>query len=162
MLRRTLVPGFHTFDFETGAVAAIAEPEVGRADLCFNDCKVDRQGRLIGVSMHTGNTEPVGGLYGLDTDLSCARLDGGYICSNGPCWSPDGDTLYVSDSYADAIFAYDYDAATGDVTNSPHLPFELWVGRFDEQEQPVGGSGLNVPSTLQSNRTHADREAEKP
>ena len=32
------------------------------------------------------------------------RLDNGYICSNGPCWSPDGGTLYVSDSNADAIF----------------------------------------------------------
>jgi sugar lactone lactonase YvrE len=109
--------GFHTFDFETGTATAIAEPEAGRADLCFNDCKVDRQGRLIAVSMHTGLTEPIAGLYRLDTDLTCIRLDGGFICANGPCWSPDGGTLYVSDSNADAIFAYDYDAATGAVTN---------------------------------------------
>ena len=109
--------GFHTFDFETGTATAIAEPEAGRADLCFNDCKVDRQGRLIAVSMHTGLTEPIAGLYRLDTDLTCTRLDGGFICSNGPCWSPDGGTLYVSDSNADAIFAYDYDPATGAATN---------------------------------------------
>ena len=109
--------GFHTFDFETGTATVIAEPEAGRADLCFNDCKVDRQGRLIAVSMHTGLTEPIAGLYRLDTDLTCTRLDGGFICSNGPCWSPDGGTLYVSDSNADAIFAYDYDPATGAATN---------------------------------------------
>ena len=109
--------GFHAFDFETGAASAIAEPEAGRDELCFNDGKVDRQGRFIAGSMHSGASEPVGALYRLDAELGCTRLDGGYICSNGPCWSPDGGTLYVSDSYADAIFAYDYDTATGDATN---------------------------------------------
>ncbi len=109
--------GFHAFDFETGATTAIAEPEAGQDELCFNDCKVDRQGRLIAVSMHTGSSDPVAGLYRLDTDLTCTRLDGELICPNGPCWSPDGGTLYLSDSYGDAILAYDYDAATGDVAN---------------------------------------------
>jgi sugar lactone lactonase YvrE len=109
--------GFHTFDFETDAATAIAEPEAGRADLCFNDGKVDRQGRFVAGSMHTGMTEPVGALYRLDTDLTCTKLDGGYICSNGPCWSPDGGTLYVSDSNAEAIFTYDYATATGAATN---------------------------------------------
>ncbi len=109
--------GFNTFDFETGAMTVIAEPEAGRDDLCFNDCKVDRQGRLIAASMHTGYTDPVAGLYRLDTDLVCTKLDGDLICPNGPCWSLDNQTLYVSDSYADVILAYDYDVQTGDATN---------------------------------------------
>jgi L-arabinonolactonase len=109
--------GFHTFDFETCKTTIIAEPEAGQDELCFNDCKVDRQGRLISVSMHTGSTDPVAGMYRIDTDLSCTKLDGGLICPNGPCWSPDGRTLYLSDSYADEILAYDYDVATGDVSN---------------------------------------------
>ncbi len=109
--------GFHAFDFETGEVTAIAEPETGRADRCFNDGKVDRQGRFVAGSMHREETEPVGALYRLDTDLACTKLDDGFICSNGPCWSPDGGTLYVSDSNAEVIFAYDYDAATGAAAN---------------------------------------------
>jgi len=109
--------GFHSFDFETGKTTVITEPEAGQDELCFNDCKVDRQGRLIAVSMHTGSSEPVAGIYRLDTDLGYTRLDGGMICPNGPCWSPDGGTLYVSDSYGEAIFAYDYDTSTGDATN---------------------------------------------
>jgi sugar lactone lactonase YvrE len=127
--------GFHAFDFETGATTAIAEPEAGRDDLCFNDCKVDRQGRLIAVSMHTGSSEPVAGLYRLDTDLTCTKLDGGFICPNGPCWSPNGGTLYVSDSYGDAIFAYDYDAATGAATNRRSFLSTAGSGGF-----PDGGT----------------------
>jgi len=109
--------GFHSFDFNTGKTSVIVEPEAGRDELCFNDCKVDRQGRLVAVSMHTGSSEPVGGVYRLDGDLACTRLDSGMICPNGPCWSPDGGTLYVSDSYGDAIFAYDYDVSTGAASN---------------------------------------------
>jgi L-arabinonolactonase len=109
--------GFHSFDFTTGLTTVISEPEAGDDALCFNDCKVDRQGRLIAVSMHTGSSDAVGAIYRLDSNLVSTRLDGGFICPNGPCWSPDGNTLYVSDSYGDAIFAYDYDSSTGDVDN---------------------------------------------
>lgn len=127
--------GFHAFDFETGAATAITEPEAGRDDLCFNDGKVDRQGRFIAGSMHTGASEPVGALYRLDADLTCTRLDGGYICSNGPCWSPDGGTFYVSDSNADAIFAYDYDTATGTATKRRTFHSTVDSGGF-----PDGGT----------------------
>ncbi|MFP6745697.1 MAG: SMP-30/gluconolactonase/LRE family protein [Alphaproteobacteria bacterium] len=109
--------GYHAFDFETGVATPIVEPEAGRDDLCFNDGKVDRQGRFVVGSMHTGASEPLGALYRLDADLGCSSVDGDYICSNGPCWSPDGATLYVTDTYAEAIFAYDYDTATGAVDN---------------------------------------------
>ncbi len=109
--------GFHSFDFETGETSVIAEPEAGQDEVCFNDCKVDRRGRLIAGSMHTGSSEPVAAIYRLDPDLSCTRLDGGMICPNGPCWSPDNGTLYVSDSYGEAIFAYDYDVSSGGISN---------------------------------------------
>ncbi len=109
--------GFHTFDFDTGETSVIAEPEAGQDELCFNDCKVDRQGRLIAVSMHTGSTDPVASVYRVDADLSCSKLDTGLICPNGPCWSLDNKTLYVSDSYGDAIYAYDYDPGNGNATN---------------------------------------------
>jgi L-arabinonolactonase len=108
--------GFHSLDFETGKTTIITEPEAGQNELCFNDCKVDRQGRLIAASMHTGSSDPIGSLYRLDSNLDCIMLDGGFICANGPCWSPDGGTLYLSDSYGDAIFAYDYDILTGNAS----------------------------------------------
>jgi len=127
--------GFHSFDFNTGKTSVIVEPEAGREELCFNDCKVDRQGRLIGVSMHTGSSDPVGGIYRLDSDLSCTRLDGGMICPNGPCWSPGGSTFYVSDSYANAIFAYDYDVSSGEISNR-----RTFLSTTDSGGYPDGGT----------------------
>ncbi len=109
--------GFHSFDFDTETVTPIAEPEAGEDTLSFNDCKVDRQGRLIAGSMHRDCKEAAGGLYRLDHDLTCTRLDTDYICANGPCWSPDNSILYVADSYAGEIHAYDYDFATGNAHN---------------------------------------------
>jgi len=127
--------GFHSFDFESGETTIITEPVAGQDDLCFNDCKVDRQGRLIAGSMHTGSSKPVAAIYRLDPDLACTRLDGDMICPNGPCWSPDGDRLYVSDSYADAIYAYDYDISTGDVSNR-----RTFLSTADSGGYPDGGT----------------------
>lgn len=58
-----------------------------------------------------------GALYRLDPDMTVHQLDRGIICSNGPCWSPDGRTLYFNDTWSGEIWAYDYDTATGGVSN---------------------------------------------
>ena len=63
--------------------------------------------------MDTLEEQPSARLYRLDTDLSLHVLDEGIICSNGPCWSPDGTTLYFSDTWSGEIRVYDYDTATG-------------------------------------------------
>lgn len=109
--------GFHSLDFETGAAVALAEPEAANEETGFNDCKVDRQGRLVGGSLHTGASEPRGSVYRLDADHTCTKIDSGLIESNGPCFSPDGRTFYIADSYAEVIYAYDYDPGTGDASN---------------------------------------------
>jgi sugar lactone lactonase YvrE len=127
--------GLHSFDFTSGETRVIAEPESGRDELCFNDCKVDRRGRLIAVSMHTGSSKPVGSVYRLDPDLACTRLAGGLICPNGPCWSLDDSTLYLSDSYGEAIFAYDYDISSGDTGNR-----RVFLSTADSGGYPDGGT----------------------
>ena len=122
--------GFHAFDFATGVATAIAEPEAGQDELCFNDAKVDRQGRFIAGSMHTGVSEPVGALYRLDTDLACTRLDGGYICSNGPCWSPRRRhplRLRLQRRHDLRLRLRHRD---GRCHQPPHLPFDRRVGRL--------------------------------
>jgi sugar lactone lactonase YvrE len=60
---------------------------------------------------------PNANLYRLDPDLSVHRIDTGIIVSNGPCWSPDGRTLYFTDTWSGEIRAYDYDTETGAVSN---------------------------------------------
>jgi len=107
--------GFHFFDFASGETTRINETQPGVLRARMNDGKVDRQGRFIAGSMDFHETEPVGKLFRLDPDLTLHTLDSGIICSNGPCWSPDGATLYFADSNAFVIWAYDYDITNGNV-----------------------------------------------
>jgi sugar lactone lactonase YvrE len=65
--------------------------------------------------MDNAIVEPVGALYSLSTDCAITKLDSGIVCSNGPCWSPDGKTLYFTDSMRGHIFAYDYNTDDGTV-----------------------------------------------
>lgn len=109
--------GFHAFDFETVACQAIAEPEADLANCRFNDGKVDRQGRFVAGSLDKDFADDICGLYRLDGDHSVEHIAGGISCANGPCWSPDGGTFYFVHGGDDTIQAYDYDQATGRLSN---------------------------------------------
>lgn len=67
--------------------------------------------------MDTQELGPNGALYRLDPDLSLHKLEGNITVSNGPCWSPDGNTFYFSDTWSGEIWAYDYDQNTGSISN---------------------------------------------
>jgi sugar lactone lactonase YvrE len=109
--------GFHLFDFSTGKATAIIDPEAGESRTRFNDGKVDARGRFVAGTLDAQLGKPIGSLYSLDANLKCTKLDRAICCSNGPCWSPDNRTFYFSDSVIRTIFAYDYDLATGGVSN---------------------------------------------
>jgi sugar lactone lactonase YvrE len=111
----SLKSGFHFLDFETGGVTRINETQPGELRSRLNDGKVDRRGRFLAGSMDFEERDPVGVLFRLDPDLTLSRLDTGIICSNGPCWSPDGQTLYFADSAKRVIYAYGYDMERGEV-----------------------------------------------
>lgn len=116
----TMASGFHFFDPETGAFEPIADPEAHLPDTRFNDGKPDRQGRFWSGTMFEAPGRPiefVGALYRLDPDLSVHRMIEGIGCSNGLAWSPDSAVMYFSDSHAGAVWAYDFDPATGGIEN---------------------------------------------
>ncbi len=113
----SLKSGFHFLDFETGAVRRIVDPDPGKPRLRMNDGKVDRAGRFVAGYMDEEESDPLASLFRLDSDLTVAKLDQDIVCSNGPCWSPDGATFYFADSFAKVIYAYDYDLASGNVAN---------------------------------------------
>lgn len=124
--------GFHLFDFDTGARTPIADPEAHEPRTRFNDGKVDRRGRFIAGSVGQSFDEQVAGLYALDPDRSVRRLDEGYVCVNGPCWSPDGSTFYVADTGKAVIYAFDYDLDTGATANKRiHIDTRLHDGHPD-------------------------------
>lgn len=112
-----LADGFHRLDLRTGELDLLARSEPDRPGNALNDGKVDPRGRFLCGSMDLGEEKPAGTLWRLDPDLSVTRIEDAVICSNGPCWSPDGRTFYFADSFRGRIWAYDYDLGTGTVAN---------------------------------------------
>jgi len=113
-------------DLETGEAEPIFDLEAGPG-WSFNDGKVDRQGRFVTGTVDRGLLEtsardlvdtltPPSKLYRVDPDLQVHLLAGGIGISNGPCFSPDGSTLYWNDSWARRTYAYDYDTSTGEAS----------------------------------------------
>ncbi len=104
-------------------LAAVAHARPG---MRFNDGRCDRQGRFIAGTMlqDMGAAARVGRVYrfgpqeaaqGALADLALGEL----IVPNGIAFSPDGRTMYLSDSHPEvqAIWAFDYDTDTGTPRN---------------------------------------------
>ncbi len=119
--------GFHRFAFETGTWRPLARLALDGEDRRFNDGKVDRQGRFVAGTMCADLTTPGAALYRLDEQGTVTVVDEGIVCSNGPCWSPDGTTLYFADSPRRTIYAYDYDPDSGAAGNKrPFVTTDRW------------------------------------
>ena len=128
--------GIYTFDPETGARQALHQPEADLPGNRFNDATTDPAGRLWAGTMHdAGKPRKVQGqFYRLDTDLTLSRHFDTAEVTNGLAFSPDGTTMYFSDTAANVrtIFAADYDIATGTPTNiRPFFDTRDLAGRPD-------------------------------
>jgi L-arabinonolactonase len=109
--------GFYFFDFGSGNAAPVANALVAKPGTNFNDGKTDARGRFIAGTMDAKFANPIGSIFSLDTSLKCNVLEPAIGCTNGPCFSPDNRTFYCSDSISRTISAYDYDLASGTVSN---------------------------------------------
>ena len=109
--------GFYFFDFDSGIATPVPNTNVGKPGTVFNDGKTDLRGRFIAGTVDPSFAKPLGTVHSLDASTKCSQLDSGFICTNGPCFSPDNRTFYCSDSFSHTIFAYDYDLDSGKVAN---------------------------------------------
>jgi sugar lactone lactonase YvrE len=108
-------PGF-LFADESGAVRELAQPEAGRDDVRMNDGACDPQGRFWAGTVAHDESPGAGVLYRLELDGTCTTVLTGLTISNGISWSPDGTTMYLSDSGVARIDAFDFDGASGDLS----------------------------------------------
>lgn len=99
--------GLCLFDPKTAEIKPFADPNEGRPAILFNDSKLDRFGRLWVGTCDQTETEPRGILYCVTPEGKSSVGDSGYTVCNGPAFSPDGETLYFSDSLGHRIMAYD-------------------------------------------------------
>jgi sugar lactone lactonase YvrE len=100
----------------------LAEVAHARPGMRFNDGRCDRQGRFWAgtMLMDMGAGARVGRLYRHDKNGQHPSLQlEDLIVPNGLAFSPDGRTMYLSDSHptVQTIWAFDYDTATGTPTN---------------------------------------------
>jgi L-arabinonolactonase len=114
----TLRKNFAFFDPSTGVVERLDLVENDHPENRFNDGKVDRQGRYWAGSMnevHIG--QPDGGLYRFDQPGAVSKWISNVTISNGTGWSPDGKTMYYTDTLRHVITAYDFDTVRGEPAN---------------------------------------------
>jgi xylono-1,5-lactonase len=102
--------GIAEVELSSGRLQILFNPEDDLPDNRFNDGKVDRQGRFWAGTMDDRERGSEGTLYRIDPDLSCTAVDTGYGITNGPAFSPDGRTMYHSDSLRKVTYAFDLDA----------------------------------------------------
>lgn len=109
--------GITAIDTATMQRSPIVNPIAGKPRATFNDAKCDRQGRLWAGTTDREETDAIGELYRVDADGTAHRIADGFICSNGPSFSPDGRVVYHTRSHDRTIVAYDVDPDTGAASN---------------------------------------------
>jgi sugar lactone lactonase YvrE len=92
-----------------------ANPEDTQASR-FNDGRVDGAGRFLAGTLDEAKAGARAALYRYDR-RGLVRLTDGLITSNGLAFSPDGRTLYHSDTPRFTVYRYDYDASSGAAEN---------------------------------------------
>lgn len=108
---------------DDGSTAAgrLAAPDALGPGMRFNDGRCDRQGRFWSgtMFMDMAAARAIGQLYRYDGahGLS-APVVSELLTQNGLAWSPDGRTMYLSDSHPHSrtVWAFDYDTDSG----TPH------------------------------------------
>ncbi len=110
--------GIYHLDESTEALKKLADPEPDAPENRFNDGKCDPAGRFWAGTLFLPETEPErGNLYRLEADLSVSLQVPKVSISNGLAWSPDEKTMYFIDSPTRQCVAFDYDKASGAISN---------------------------------------------
>lgn len=136
------------FDPAGGGFEQVARLRDDGAGIRANDGKCDRQGRFWLGTMDEGQRAQRGWLYRLDRGVLSAVL-GGLDVPNSLCWSPDGRTMYFTDTPKRAIWAFPYDPASGALG-------ERRVFATAEAESPDGAT-VDAEGYVWSARYHGGR-----
>jgi sugar lactone lactonase YvrE len=101
-----------------GATRLAAPPaEELTPEMRFNDGRCDRQGRFWAGTMFRdmAAARPDGHLYRYDGQGLSSAVVSDLVTQNGVAFSPDGRTMYLSDSHPTRrmVWAFDYDIADG-------------------------------------------------
>ncbi|NQZ70500.1 MAG: SMP-30/gluconolactonase/LRE family protein [Lentisphaeria bacterium] len=105
---------FARLDLETGEITELAIVEEGSGTR-FNDGKCGPDGRFYCGTMPYD--EGVGNFYSIDAEHNVQQHFGDVRCSNGLVWTKDCTKFYYIDTWLERIDAFDYDLASGTLSN---------------------------------------------
>ncbi|MEO8758863.1 MAG: SMP-30/gluconolactonase/LRE family protein [Devosia sp.] len=126
--------GISSFDYATGTLSHVLDPEPQQPYNRSNDGGTDARGRFWFGTMQN-NIQPngagidlvgsAGTLYRLDSDMTLTPFETGVMISNTIAWSPDNRTMYFCDTGTGIISAYDFDLDDGVISNKrPFAQFD--------------------------------------
>lgn len=118
-----------------GDLELLAPVSYDTANIRFNDGKCDTLGRLWAGTMYEPRTQRLAELYCIDArgmfgttkPVQVDVVQREAILANGLAWSPDNRTMYWADTVDHVIHAWDWDAATGAMTQK-HV-FHQFAGK---------------------------------
>ncbi len=170
-----LKTGLARFDARDGSFVAVCDPEPRHPDNRLNDGTVDPRGRLWFGTMDDGEAESTGCIYRLGADGRCVPESDFCAITNGPALSPDGRTLYHTDTLGGLIHACEV-SEEGHLSNrrlfaaipneegypdGPTVDAEgcVWTGALQGLVRaPLFAGGRTArDSTLPGERGHQDR-----
>lgn len=99
-----------------GELETVIDVIAGEDGMRFNDVIADPHGRVFAGTMDVDDFS-VGRLYRLDTDGTITEILESIELPNGMGFTPDQSELYVTESNANTIHLYDYDEATGEISD---------------------------------------------
>lgn len=109
-----LEDGLYGCDPRSGALDLLVPLEADRPENRANDGKCDAAGRLWVGTMNVSQAgEPTGNFYRIDPDLTVTKLSSNFGIPNGLAWSPGDQVMLHTDTCANVVWRYAFDAATG-------------------------------------------------
>lgn len=107
----------------------------------LNDSKAYANGSIYFGTMDNDEKDSRGSLYRLRPDASVEQLDSGYLVTNGPAFSVDGNRMYAPDSARAVMYCFDM-TADGGIANKREFV------RFKEGESYPDGMTVDADDHL--------------
>lgn len=107
--------GLWRFDPRTGERKRLAPPPYEPVRERFNDGKADPQGRFWVGTIYEPREPALASLHRL-AGGRLQRMAEGITVSNGLAFSPDGRTMYWSDTKAHVVYAFDFEPGEGAIS----------------------------------------------
>ena len=137
--------GLYEFQHENASLPQLGQVPYDVRRFIFNDGGCDPAGRFLVGEMylplkpgdekeHAPDSAP---LFRYSPNGTWVDMAASTKTSNGLAWSPDGKTMYQSDTASKTIFAFDYDAAHGQCS---HRRVFAQVETHDEHHGPDGAA----------------------